>query len=155
MAGPAKPINADRFMKPVPGYSLTQSPGKFPWDKPPQMVDPDQVVSSMLDNLEQPHVQERVIKLMYAGVSVEEITHALSMTGFMEGQFSADVGEIIKGPVGIYLMGLADENDVPVKVHANMDNLKREREGDLDDFTILDIMKKRNPDFHEFVTKGY
>lgn len=155
MAGPAKPVNDDRFMKPVPGYSLTQPKGKFPWDSPPEMTDPDQVVTSLIDNLEKPHVQERMVKLMYAGVSIEEITHAVSMAGFMEGKFSVDVGELIKGPVAIYLMGVAEDNDIPVKVHANEEKLKREREGDMDDMTLLEMMKRRNPDFHEYVTKGY
>ena len=155
MAGPAKPVNDDRFMKPVPGYSLTQTPGKFPWDSPPDMVDPDEVVTSIIDNLEKPHVEERITKLMLAGVSVEEIVHSISMTGFMEGRFSPDVGEMIKGPVGMYLLGVADEKGIPVKVFGDEEKLKREREGDLDDYTILEIMKQRNPEFHEFMTKGY
>jgi hypothetical protein len=32
------------FEKPVPGQSLTEDPGKYPWDKPPQYTNIDDVM---------------------------------------------------------------------------------------------------------------
>lgn len=151
---PAPPVNPDPFMKPVPGWSLTQPKGKWPWDKPPRQVDPDAVVSKILDNLEDPKREERFVKLMFAGVSIEELVHSIAVAGFMEGEFTPDVAEIIKGPISIALMGIAADNNIPVKVYADEMKLREEMEGP-DDTTILEMMRQRNPEFAQFVEEEY
>lgn len=147
---PASPKNPDPFMKGPPGWSLTQPPGKWPWETPPQYTNPDEVVELIIDRLDEEETQERYKKLMLAGVSIEEITKSITMAGFMQGKYSPDVAEIIKGPVAIYLMKIADDNDLPVKVYAK--DPRADEKSDLDDMTILDIMKARNPDMYDYVT---
>lgn len=147
---PAPPVSQDRFMKPVPGWSLTQPPGKWPWEQPPRSVDPDEVVEKLITRMQEPKVEENYVKLMFAGVSIEEIVHSVSVAGFMNGEFSPDVAEIIKAPVGIYLMGVATDYNVPVKVFADEMSLRQEQEG-IDDGTLLEIMRMRNPEFADFV----
>lgn len=149
---PAPPVNPDRMQKPIPGWSLTQPKGKWPWEQPPKFVDPDQAIDFVLEKLEEPATEQRFVKLMFAGISIEEITHAVARGGFMQGYYTPDVAEIIKAPIGIYLMGVAEDNDIPVNVFAkNLKEIEREKNGDIDDLTLLDIMKKRNPEFAEFV----
>lgn len=151
---PAPPVNPDRFMKPVPGWSLTQPPGKWPWEKPPRSVDPDEVVDKLITRMQEPRIEENYVKLMFAGVSVEEIVHSITVAGFMNGEFSPDVAEIIKAPIGIYLMGVAADYKVPVKVFADEAAIRREEEG-LDDGTLLEIMRMRNPEFADFVENKF
>lgn len=151
---PGEPVNSDPFMKPVPGWSLTQPPGKWPWEKPPRFTDPDEVVDRIIKKLEDERVQENYVKLMFAGVSIEEIVHSISVTGFAEGEFTPDVAEIIKAPIGIYLMGVATDNDVPVKLFADEPALRQDQKG-LDDSTILDLMKSRNPEFYKFLNSDF
>ena len=114
------------------------------------MVDPDEVVDRIITRLQDERTEEQYVKLMFAGISIEEITHSIAIAGFMEGQFTPDVAELIKGPIGIYLMGVATDYNVPVKVFADEMALRREQEG-IDDGTILEIMRQRNPEFAEFV----
>lgn len=147
---PAPPVNPDRMQKPVPGWSLTQPKGKWPWEQPPRFVNPDEAVDYVIDRLEDEATQQRFIKLMFAGISVEEITEAVARGGFMQGFYTPDVAEIIKAPIGIYLMGIAEDNNIPANVFANPEALKREQEGDIDDLTLLDIMKRRNPEFASY-----
>ena len=151
---PAPPVNPDRFMKPVPGWSLTQPPGKWPWEQPPRSVDPDEVVEKLISRMQEPRVEENYVKLMFAGVSIEEIVHSVSVAGFMNGEFSPDVAEIIKAPIGIYLMGVATDYNVPVKVFADEMALRQEQEG-MDDGTLLEIMRMRNPEFADFVDNKF
>lgn len=152
---PAPPVNPDRMQKPVPGWSLTQPKGKWPWEQPPRFVNPEEAVDYVIEKLEEEATQQRFVKLMFAGISIEEITEAVARGGFMEGYYTPDVAEIIKAPVGIYLMGVAEDNDIPVNVFAkSLTEIQREREGDIDDLTLLDIMKKRNPEFANYVM-GY
>tara|TARA_E500000318_G_C3561354_1_gene213595 strand:- start:394 stop:960 length:567 start_codon:yes stop_codon:yes gene_type:complete len=141
-------------MKPVPGWSLTQPPGKWPWEQPPRSVDPDDVVENLITRMQEPRVEENYVKMMFAGVSVEEIVHSLSVAGFMNGEFSPDVAEIIKAPIGIYLMGLATDYNVPVKVFADEMAIRQEQEG-IDDGTLLEIMRRRNPEFADFVENEF
>lgn len=148
---PAPPVNPDRMQKPVPGWSLTQPRGKWPWEQPPRFVEPEQALDFVLDRLEDPDTEERFVKLMFAGVSIEEVTEAVARGGFMEGFYTPDVAEILKPSLGIYLMGLAEDNDIPVNVFANPEKIERDRKGDIDDVTLLEIMKRRNPEFADFV----
>ena len=147
---PGGAISSDRFMKPVPGWSLTQSKGKWPWDNPPRQTDPDAVVETIIEKLKDERTEEKYVKLMFAGVSIEEIVHSISVAGFMNGEFSPDVAEIIKPAIGIYLMGVATDFNVPVKVFADEEALRDEMDG-MDDGTLLDIMQKRNPQFAQHV----
>ncbi len=151
---PAPPVNPDRFMKPVPGWSLTQPPKKWPWEQPPRSVDPDEVVEKLITRMQEPRIEENYVKLMFAGVSIEEIVHSVTVAGFMNGEFSPDVAEIIKAPIGIYLMGVATDYNVPVKVFADETALRREQEG-IDDGTLLEIMRMRNPEFADFVDNEF
>jgi hypothetical protein len=148
----APPVNPDRMQKPIPGWSLTQPKGKWPWESPPQMTDVNEVVDTVIDKLERPEVQARYVKLMFAGISIEEIVHSISMAGFATGRFSPDVAEIIKGPIGIYMMGLAADYEIPVKVFAKEEKPEELSDG-LDEHTLLEIMRQRNPEFYEFMAE--
>lgn len=140
----------DPMMRPVPGYSLTQPRGKWNWDKPPRSVDVDKTVSKIIDNLEKPHIEEQVTRLMVAGISIEEILDTIGQMGFAEGEFNPDVAELMKPAVGLYLLGVADKYNVPVKAYADQKKRDAQRRG-LDDETILEIMRERNPALHRFI----
>ena len=137
----------DPTMRPPPGYALTQPKGKYPWEKPAQYADPNEAVSALIDQMEQPEVRSRYIKLMLAGFAVEDIVNSIAISGFMQGKVSVDTAELIKGPIGIYLMAMADENNIPAKMMATESGAPEIDDG-LDDYALLEIMKKRNPTLH-------
>lgn len=141
-----------RFSKAPPGYSLTGTPGKWPWERPPEFNTPSEAVDGLIDNLEKPEIQEQYVQLMAAGVSIEELVSTMTRVGFMEGKFTVDVAEIIKAPLAMYLMGLATEAEIPAKVFTTQDGLPRENYG-MKDAQILNIMRDRNPDFAKFVER--
>lgn len=147
---PNRPVNPDRMQKAPPGWSLTQPPKKWPWEAPPRSTNPDKVVSAIVDKLEQPELQDRYAKMMFAGISVEEIVHSIAMGGFMKGEFSVDVAELIKPSLAFYFMGLAAENNIPAKLFADTSQFEEKSTG-MDNQTIYEIMKARNPDFYEFL----
>jgi len=138
------------FNRPPPGWSLTQPKGKWPWDSPPQYTKPDEVVDMIIDKLENPQLLERYMKLMIAGVSVEEIVQSISIAGFAEGKFTPDIAEIIKPPIAMYLVAKAKENEIPVRIFAAAEK-EREDEAGLPMGTILRIMERRNPDMYNFI----
>lgn len=153
----AKPTltSESSFNQAPPGYSLAGGPpGKWPWEQPPEHATAEQAVDALIDNMEKPEVQEMYVQLMAAGVSIEEIVNPLVKFGFMEGKFTVDVAEVIKAPLAIYLMGLASEAGVDVKVFTTQDGLPRTNYG-LKDATLLRIMKDRNPDFAKYLTSEF
>lgn len=137
------------FNQPPPGHSLTDTPGKWAWERPPQFVSPNEAMDSLLDSIQNPDVEESLIQLMASGISIEEISNTMTKLGFMEGKFTADVAELLKPNLGVYLMGLSVEAGIDniTKVFATPDGLPRTNYG-MDDMQLLKIMKDRNPDMH-------
>jgi len=140
----------DPMMRSIPGYSLTKPKGMWNWDKPPRTTNINAAITKIIDNLEKPHIEEQVSRLMIAGISVEEIVNTVGQMGFAEGEFNPDVAELVKGPVAMYLIGVADKYDIPVRVFANEKEMLEKRRG-LDDDTILEIMRERNPALYQFM----
>lgn len=143
-------VNPNALNKPIPGWSLTQAPKKWNWEQPPRRTNVGEVVDYITDRLDRPEVQKRYLKLMVAGVSIEEIVESISMAGFMQGEYNPDVAEMIKGPLGFYMLAIAAENDVPAKMFAQDDPEGITDEG-LDDASILELMRARNPEFYKFL----
>lgn len=141
-----------RFSKAPPGYSLTGSRGKWPWERPPKYATASEAVDALIANAEKPEIQEMQVQLLAAGVSIEEIVNTAVRVGFMEGLFTVDVAELIKAPLAFYFMGLAAEADIDAKVFATPNGLPRTNYG-MKDSQLLKIMRDRNPDFAKFVTE--
>jgi len=149
-----KPLvdNTASFNRAPPGHSLADSPGKWAWERAPEFSSPNQAVDALIDSLQKPDTEDHIIQLMASGVSVEEISNTTTKLGFMEGKFTADVAEIIRPNIGVYLMGLAVEAGIDnvVKVIATPDGLPRTSYG-MSDMRLLSIMKDRNPDMHRTI----
>ena len=55
------------FEAPIPGQSLTDEPGNFPWERPPEINDPDSAIVYHLDRLYEQEVAEGVLFLLEFG----------------------------------------------------------------------------------------
>jgi len=143
-----------RFSKAPPGFALAGSPGKWPWERPPEHTTAPEAVDAIIENLEKPEIQEEYVKLLAAGVSIEEMVNTATKLGFMEGKFTVDVAEIIKAPLAFYLMGLASEAGIDAKVFTTRDGLAPRTNYGVGDAQLLNIMRDRNPDFEKFISSG-
>jgi hypothetical protein len=127
-----------------PGHSLTDTPRKWAWDKPPVYSDPDEAVDFVLDSLETESKKNDMIKLMLAGISIEEIVTQIGFKGFMEGYYTPDVAELIKPPISLYLLGVADDAGFKPIFYAG--DPEGKRPDSVSDETFFGIMKQRNPE---------
>tara|TARA_R100001086_G_C11831467_1_gene256723 strand:+ start:1272 stop:1808 length:537 start_codon:yes stop_codon:yes gene_type:complete len=125
-----------------PGISLTQENTNYPWGNPPKHSDPDKAMTAAIDSLENPTTKANLLKLLFAGVSIESLIEGFIHVGFETGKFSLDTGLLIKGPLGLYLANLAEEEGVPYRLFENENAIE---EDDLDDAHVLKIMKMNNP----------
>ena len=141
----------DPFSAPPAGHSLTEDNTKWPWGNPPQIVDPNQALDNLVDKFEKPKQKQELFKLLMIGVSVEVIVEGVIFQGFTEGLFTPDVGLLIKGPLGIIIADMAEEEDIPYRLFEN-DDVFEERE--MDDKTFVTLMKENNPKMFEFMREG-
>ena len=94
------------FDAPVPGQSLTDTPGNYPWEHPPQFTDPEEATEFIWQTLHTEEFMEQVIGMLDAGVPIEAITRVIVFGGFVEGKFTPDVGFLITEPVMKMLMAI-------------------------------------------------
>ena len=104
------------FDAPIPGQSLTDTPGNYPWEHPPQYTDPEQVLDGLYDKITNGEFTEQLIAMLDAGVPVEAIVRVMVFGGFMQGKFTPDMGFMIVEP----LMKLV----AAVGIRAGVDELK-------------------------------
>ena len=104
------------FDAPVPGQSLTDTPGNYPWEHPPQFTDPEEATEFIWQTLHTEEFMEQVIGMLDAGVPIEAITRVIVFGGFVEGKFTPDVGFLITEPVMKMLMAIG--------VRAGINNIK-------------------------------
>lgn len=87
------------FDAPVPGQSLTDEPGNYPWEHPPQFNQVDEVMENLFDKLTQKDNAENLASMLEAGVPVEAIARVIMFTGFTEGKFSIDLAILMAEPL--------------------------------------------------------
>ena len=87
------------FDAPVPGQGMTDKPGNYPWEHPPQYTDTMEATEFVWDKLTQPQFAEQVIGMLDAGIPVEAIGRIIVFSGFTEGKWTPDVAFIITEPI--------------------------------------------------------
>ena len=140
----------DLFAGAPAGISLTDDNSKYPWGNPPREADPDIALTKMIDRLEDPSSKENMKKLLLAGISVEVLIESMIFKGVESGEFSLDTGLLLKGPLSLYMADMAEQDKLPYRLLEDEKALDRE---DIDDETILRIMKKNNPNMFEFLNE--
>ena len=119
------------FDGPIAGQSLTDEPGNYPWEHPPQYTDVDDILDRMYDTLTKPTVARQLISMLDAGVPVEAVVRVITFGGFMEGKFNPDVGFTIIEP----LMNLVSA----IGIRAGVTNLRLSLEDLSNDDFIKDM----------------
>lgn len=89
----------DEFSAPIPGQSLTDTPGNFPWEKPPRFTDPDEALDEVFERLSSEDGIIQTIALLEAGLSVEAIVRTIMFAGFAQGHWTPDVALLIAEPL--------------------------------------------------------
>jgi hypothetical protein len=80
------------FDAPVPGQGLTDKPGNYPWEHPPQYTDTMEASEYIWDRMTQPLFVKQIIAMLDAGIPVEAIARIVVFSGFTEGKWTPDVG---------------------------------------------------------------
>tara|TARA_R110000803_G_scaffold103389_4_gene171528 strand:- start:544 stop:1209 length:666 start_codon:yes stop_codon:yes gene_type:complete len=125
-----------------PGHSFTSEPGKWAWEQPTRFSDPNDAIDFVVDKLSTGESQNDMLKLMAAGITVEELVAQVSFKGFMQGAFNPDVAELIKPAIAMHLMKLGTDNGFSPTMFIPRES----EEGGVDDRKFFTILKERNPE---------
>jgi|TARA_R110002096_G_scaffold15295_3_gene53567 hypothetical protein len=86
------------MIAPIPGQSLTDEPQNFAWERPPEIVDPNDAIRFHMERLSEKPVAESVMFLMELGYPVDVLTRSMLTASVGEGIHSIDVS-LIAAPV--------------------------------------------------------
>lgn len=86
----------DMFSAPIPGQSLTTEPKGFPWERPPEIVDPEEAIQMHLARLSDPEMLDGVLDLIEVDeLDVMSITNGIMRGAVSKGMHSIDVALLI------------------------------------------------------------
>jgi|TARA_R110000803_G_C11891275_1_gene310971 hypothetical protein len=83
------------MLAPIPGQSLTDEPQNFAWERPPEIVDPNEAIKFHMDRLSEKPVVESVMFLMELGYPVDILTRSMLTASVGEGIHTIDVSMIV------------------------------------------------------------
>lgn len=97
------------FERPIPGQSLTAEPKGRPYERPPEISDPEEALRLHLTRLNDVDRLDAAMLLIQKGVDVRTLTEGLLRSAVAEGIHSIDVSLIIAPNVHEFISDVADE----------------------------------------------
>jgi hypothetical protein len=97
-----------KFDRPVPGQSLTADPGKYPYERPPEINDPEEAMMYHVLKLSEPKVMKSAFGLLEQGVDLVTLVEGILRNGVANGIHSIDVSMIIAPTIHEYIKDTAD-----------------------------------------------
>lgn len=137
-----------------PGTGLTDEPGKWRWERPPIYTNPDDAIDYIEEKISEEETNESMMKMLIAGITVEELVNQVSFKGFMAGFYNPDVAELIKPAVAILIYDMALDQGIDPKMFIDEEE---DEDNTLSDVGMFNVMKQRNPqlfrDMNEYLNE--
>ena len=96
------------FDAPIPGQSLTSEPRNAPFERPPEIVNPEEALMVHLEKLNDVDKMEAVVFAVDLGIDVQTLTKGILRSAVMEGIHSIDVSLIIAPAVHSFIASTLD-----------------------------------------------
>jgi len=91
-----------------PGISLTKEPGSYPWERPPQMEDPEEVITFYLERMSQPENLEKMMMLIDTEFPIRAFVEGTLTAGVSRGLHTIDMSMIAAPILHEFVKGMAD-----------------------------------------------
>ena len=102
-----KPQQPDEFDRPIPGQSLTDEPGNYPWEHPPQYTDLREARDRIFEGMTQEENAKQLLTMLVSDVPVEAIVRTVLFAGFTEGKWTVDMAALLAPVVLIQIISMA------------------------------------------------
>jgi hypothetical protein len=81
---------------PIPGQSLTTTPKNYPWERPPEIVDPEEAIQMHITRLSDPDMLEDALNLIeFEELDIQTVVAGIMRGAVANGIHSIDVGLIV------------------------------------------------------------
>ena len=107
----------DPFNAAIPGQSLTDEPGNYPWEHPPQRATVEEALDEIYESLMQEKNMKRMFTLLRMGIPVEALVKVITFSGFIEGKYTVDVAKLLEPIVAMIITGEATLAEIPAKIN--------------------------------------
>ena len=114
------------FNAPIPGESLTLEPKNAPYERPPELTDPEDALVYHTDKLTDERRIGGLILLLENGLDIRTVTEGVLRKGVYDGIHSIDVSMIIAPAIHEYIKTTADMVGVEYKEGFETDKEDRE-----------------------------
>lgn len=84
-----------RYDRPIPGQSLTSTPRNAPYERLPEIVDPEDAILVHLSNLNKPEAMEGIIEFVNEGFDIQTLVEGITRSAVLSGIHTIDVSLII------------------------------------------------------------
>ena len=131
--------STNMFDAPIPGQSLTDEPGNYPWEHPPQTASIEEATDAVYESIMKEENKARMFTLLRMGIPIEALVKVITFSGFLEGKWTVDVAKLLEPIVAMMIAGEAALAEIPAKV--NM--------GDAEDENFFRDMAERKLDMKQ------
>ena len=100
------------FDAPVPGESLTNTPGNAAWEHPPTYAKPEDAIEFINDRMSNEVHGKRALMLMSIGIPIEALVKIITFSGFLNGKWTVDTGKILEPLVAMLLAKMAKDAQI-------------------------------------------
>lgn len=106
---------ADFMSGPIPGQSLTDTPGNYPWEKPPEMVEVEDVVKFYINKLADQDVMDDLAVMFDADIPVSSFVKTLTTSGVMFGRHTLDAGTLAGPAIHAFIKAAMTQYGIEVR----------------------------------------
>ena len=102
-----KPQQPNDFDRPIPGQSLTDEPGNYPWEHPPQYSDVREARDRIFEGMTQEENAKQLLTMLVSDVPAEAIVRTVLFAGFTEGKWTVDMATLLAPIVLLQVVNMA------------------------------------------------
>ena len=106
------------FDAPVPGESLTNTPGSAAWEHPPTHAKVEDAIELIENRIMERENGMRLLTLLDIGIPIEALVKIITFSGFLEGKWTVDVAKMLDPLVAMLLAKIVKDaklNNVRIK----------------------------------------
>ena len=108
------------FDAPVPGESLTNTPGNAAWEHPPTHAKVEDALEFINDRMMDKESGMRALALMDIGIPIEALVKIITFSGFIEGKWTVDIAKVLEPMVAMLLAKMVkDAKLTNVRINLN------------------------------------
>lgn len=97
------------FDAPIPGESLTKAPGSMPYERPPEINDPEEAIQMHLSRLSESDKQQDILDMLELDMDVVTLTEGILRSAVATGIHSIDVSMIIAPVIHEFIKTTAED----------------------------------------------